>query len=122
MSRLRSFGNESTIPTYSRSVRAVGARFAGGEQFSSQREDLIGITVDRSAEVGEHDRAPTASIEGLAEGRFELLHLSANRGLRGAQFLRCAAHAALPGHGVKVTQVVVVEPFVSRVSGFHKSS
>ena len=98
-----------------------GCALGDREQFAAERENFLSVAVDEPAEVGKHDGTAAAPVEWLAERRHELLHLRADGGLRVSELLRRAADAAFPGDGVKVAEVMLVEPLDGDVCGFHKN-
>ena len=80
------------------------------EQFAPGREDIVRVSIDDPADVGEDEPAALAREQALAERRFELADLRAHGGLRQSQPLGRARDAALARDRPEVVQVVIVEP------------
>ena len=81
------------------------------EQLAAEREDVVRVSVDDATDVGEHERAPLAAEELLAEHVLERADLRADGRLREPQLIRGAAHAALANGEPEVEQVMIVQPF-----------
>ena len=87
--------------------------FRGSEDFSAERENLFGISVDMLSEFGEDESPPAGTEETFAKCFLERFDLSANGGLRDAERLCRPPQIALLRHRPKVAEMMVVEKFVA---------
>ena len=84
------------------------------DELAPEREDLVGVAERDPAGLGEHEVAPPAGEQLLAQDLFEPVDLAADRRMRQAQLLARPDDAALLGDHPEVEEVVVVEPLHAR--------
>ena len=81
----------------------------GTRKLGADGEYFLGIAVHDSTRLGHCEAPPDAFEQGLADVLFEYLDLAADRLRCQVQNLCRPGHAALPGHGPEILQVVVIQ-------------
>jgi len=110
-----SFGKKTGTATVNEfddaSLEKVVRRAEELAQLAPEREDVVGVAIDHLPDVGEHEVAPAAHEQPLAERALEHLELPADRRLREVELARRRGDAPLARDDPEVEQVVVVDPF-----------
>jgi hypothetical protein len=88
----------------------------GVDEFSPQREDLVGVAKDQSTHLGEDQVTAHAGEQLFTEGGFESVDLSADRRLRQVQLCTGTRNTPLTRYNPKIVQMVIVEPFHTSVT------